>query len=179
MGEFFKPRRRKIGVVALAMSCVFATGWIRSYRVQDTFVIGFGTGASVELLSACKSLIFVSAVHQTPSNPPKASFLWMTHEPAPDEWYFPIDANLVTSSKSAEFKLHQAILPVLGTVHYFRAFQLPYWSIVLPLILLSAHLLLSKARAGAARRPSLANSDKHKAHPVPTLKGVSHDLSIQ
>ena len=158
--SYFKPSRRKFGVATLLLTCVLMAGWVRSYRVQDTFVLEFGTGTSVELLSACKSLIFVSAFDQSPSKPPKLNFRWMTYGFASDHWYMPIDAdnaNMVTSSKSAEFKSHQVILPIGGTTHYFRAFQVPYWSIVIPLTLLSALLLLSKPRPA-----------KHAEQPITT-----------
>ncbi len=149
MPPYFKPLRRKIGVVTLVTACVFSAGWVRSYRVQDTFVLEFGTGNSVELLSACKSLIFVSAIDQSPSKPPKLNFRWITYGFASDQWYMQIDAdneNMVASSKSAEFTSHQVILPIGVTTHYFRAFQVPYWSIVIPMTLLSAWLLLSRPR---------------------------------
>lgn len=35
MRNFFKPWRRKIGVVTLLIACVFAAGWIRSYQNFD------------------------------------------------------------------------------------------------------------------------------------------------
>ena len=35
MSEFFKPWRRKLGVVTLAVACVFAGGWVRSLGVSD------------------------------------------------------------------------------------------------------------------------------------------------
>lgn len=36
---YFKPLRRKIGVIALVMACVFAMGWVRSISVLDE--VGF------------------------------------------------------------------------------------------------------------------------------------------
>ena len=35
MREFFKPCRRKFGVVTLLMACVFTAGWVRSTRVNE------------------------------------------------------------------------------------------------------------------------------------------------
>ena len=37
MGDFFKPWRRKIGVVTLLMACVFAAGWVKSFSTVDSF----------------------------------------------------------------------------------------------------------------------------------------------
>lgn len=35
MKEFLHGWRRKAGIVALAIACVFATGWVRSYVADD------------------------------------------------------------------------------------------------------------------------------------------------
>jgi hypothetical protein len=34
LGTYFKPLRRKVGVVTLVMACVFAAGWVRSYSEE-------------------------------------------------------------------------------------------------------------------------------------------------
>src|SRR4051794_40257879 len=38
MGEFFKPWRRRIGVVTLLMALVFMGGWLRSHSFVDYVV---------------------------------------------------------------------------------------------------------------------------------------------
>src|SRR4051812_44108486 len=38
MPNYFKPRRRKIGVLTLLMACVAAVGWTRSLHVKDEFL---------------------------------------------------------------------------------------------------------------------------------------------
>jgi hypothetical protein len=35
MREFFKPRRRKIGVMTLVLACAFAAGWVRSFSISE------------------------------------------------------------------------------------------------------------------------------------------------
>ncbi len=37
MGDYFKPWRRKIGVMMLLMACVFAAGWVRSLDGVNRF----------------------------------------------------------------------------------------------------------------------------------------------
>src|SRR4051812_37506464 len=37
MPTYFKPLRRKLGVVTLVTACVFAAGWVRSVFVADIF----------------------------------------------------------------------------------------------------------------------------------------------
>ena len=39
MGEFFKPWRRKLGIVTLVLACVFMGGWVRSYSAHDALNI--------------------------------------------------------------------------------------------------------------------------------------------
>ena len=39
MGDFFKPWRRKIGIVTLMLACVFAAGWVRSQYKADVFIM--------------------------------------------------------------------------------------------------------------------------------------------
>lgn len=38
MNGFFKPLRRKIGVLTLALACVFITGWLRSKKFSESYV---------------------------------------------------------------------------------------------------------------------------------------------
>lgn len=39
MGTYFKPLRRKVGVVTLLMACVFTGLWMRSYILLDVFYV--------------------------------------------------------------------------------------------------------------------------------------------
>src|SRR6266700_4979357 len=36
MGDYFKPWRRKLGVVTLLLACVFVAGWVRSLSTFDS-----------------------------------------------------------------------------------------------------------------------------------------------
>lgn len=38
MWEFFRGWRRKVGVLTLMMTCIFAAGWVRSFFTIDEFV---------------------------------------------------------------------------------------------------------------------------------------------
>ena len=45
MGDYFKPLRRKIGVLKLVMACVAMAGWVRSNSTRDQIIVqdaGFG-----------------------------------------------------------------------------------------------------------------------------------------
>ena len=37
MGDYLSPWQRKVGVLTLALACVFAAGWVRSLVVEDHF----------------------------------------------------------------------------------------------------------------------------------------------
>ena len=39
MGEFFKPMRRKAGVVTLLLASVFVAGWVRSIHQMDVIIV--------------------------------------------------------------------------------------------------------------------------------------------
>ena len=47
MGEFFKPWRRKLGVVTLLMACVFAAGWSRSFRNHEIIKVQVAQGLGI------------------------------------------------------------------------------------------------------------------------------------
>ena len=53
---YFKPLRRKIGVLTLALSCVFAAGWVRSL-VEDNHVDLVKTIRRCERLNSTKGCV--------------------------------------------------------------------------------------------------------------------------
>ena len=38
MGEYFNPMKRKVGMMTMAMACLFMVGWVRSISVKDGFM---------------------------------------------------------------------------------------------------------------------------------------------
>src|SRR5437763_11137498 len=52
MRDFFKPCRRKIGVVTLVLACAFMAGWIRSQWIHDEIHLVFGNGR-IGIYSIC------------------------------------------------------------------------------------------------------------------------------
>lgn len=99
MGTYFKPLRRKFGVVTLGLACVLATCWIISRDWHTEFV----PMMQVELMN--------SGIHV---NVWTDRVLW--------------GELMIPPSNRTEMTI-------------------PYWSIVIPLTLLSALLLLSKPPA--------------------------------
>jgi len=52
MVGYFKPGRRKIGVLTLVMACVLMAGWVRSLQVVDEIELSTGSFGWVRLFSA-------------------------------------------------------------------------------------------------------------------------------
>ena len=132
MGDYFQPLRRKIGVMAL----VFMGGWVRSLIVFDAVRFNIGNHTGAGFMSMNQSIVLASANLET----------W-----EPPEWQ-------TGSSSSADSVLDGGRITWrfrwygfgVGTLAQgdmgMMISTIPYWSIVIPLTLLSAYLLLSKPR---------------------------------
>ena len=128
MGEFFHGWRRKVGCLTLVMACLFMAGWVRSRFVYDW----------IEVNTKPSRLSISSGWGQIR--------LWgMSHQPTLPTYRYSIGEELIG-------------IDVRGTPEWridFAGFQLsdqfhlcfiPYWSITVPLTLISLWLLLSKPR---------------------------------
>ena len=127
----FRPWRRKIGVVALLLSCVFAAGWVRSLSridmlfVADNAISISGNGnivltRSVRIREHLRGGIVIEGTFTSLSCGQQL-------------WRF-------SSLDSGSTKL----------VEYDRR-MVPYWSIVVPLTAISVGLLLSKPQVVKVR----------------------------
>jgi hypothetical protein len=131
MHDFFKPWRRKFGVVVLVMACVFAAGWIRSRRTVDCLEIESPFSDCVVISGDERLQIVEGRINDWVSNP-----IWVKLA--------------MTSKRSSD---HEGIR--MNRKSFDASFVYlnrdpraiaPYWSLVVPLTLLSACLLLSKPR---------------------------------
>lgn len=121
MREFFKGWRRKAGMVMLVMACVFAAGWVRSFSTADSLM--FMTeprGAFIAIsMSGCVLNKRMPQMEGTPGT----------------SWH----SDDLSNQTQADFlKQFYDIQP--------NEMRIPYWSIVIPLTLLSACLLIAKPR---------------------------------
>lgn len=143
MVEFFRSWKRKLGVVALVMAGLFAGAWVRSLVCSDAVFVASKGGKRVYTLRTFHNCFVWEAV--------ESQFDVMTT----DGWHY-------TRGRSPR---HDALIQFqdyqwrwtwngfdLGE-HRFEPlawertyWTVPYWSIVLLLILTSAWLLLSKPR---------------------------------
>ena len=156
MSDFFHGWRRKTGCVTLAMACVFMGLWFRSHYIEDWLVIPIRS-APTELLSRPSGIAVVTVNGMPPEEYP-AQFHWDTQ---------PLDKLALEdpfgSLGTVEWRWD------FGGFHFSsdgqsvitRWYVVPYWSIVLPLTLLSAFLLLSKPRP--AKRVTMIESPTQTA----------------
>ena len=130
MGESFKPWRRKFGLLTLVLACVFTAGWFRSHVYPVVKGVSRSDAETSYLASRNGWLLWV---HFERGVPPYTPFV---------EVALP-DGSLFTGRGA-------------GPLAY-RC--LPYWSIVIPLTLLSAYLLLSKPRPSTRSEPPITNAN--------------------
>ena len=126
MGEFFKGWRRKAGLVTLGTACVLMVGWIRSRVMYDVMALSaFGRFNVVES--------------------ELGRILWLASDRDQSAWQQLGWRSLSLSDPRLNNLVHtEIVMRYLGK--HVWALGLPYWSLVLPLTLLSAWLILGKPR---------------------------------
>ena len=146
MNGYFKPLRRKFGIATLVMACVSIVGWVRSSTNSDALQVGMG-----------KRLLLIESGHGSV----RSAFASVTKGGV--DQYFVRPYTFTFAGKT----VHRNLLGQFGyknetfmvghptpfvpnpgpsvPVRQISA-QDPYWSIVIPLALLSAWLLLSQPR---------------------------------
>ena len=122
MSTFFDGWRRKAGCVLLVLACVFMAGWIRSRMIGDAimFPVGRRQNAIVALNGT---------VH------------WWAVTNGPADWGFDSSDRPVDELTDEIHELQIQLEPF-----QFRDWCVSYWSITVPLTLLSAYLILWKPR---------------------------------
>ena len=147
---YFQPLRRKCGVLTLFLTCVFMAGWVRSVVVSDDVIIRISTKGQETLQSEHGRLLWGSFVVYGPGREfePMQVVLprWSSKPLSPsDVSFFGIFESMPQGWHLCGAGRYQTIrhFPLLGQVEIV-ALAIPYWSIVFPLISLSAWLLLSR-----------------------------------
>ena len=138
MREFFRGWRRKIGVVTLLMACMFAAGWVGSLIMADDEIRGLSFGGEPHFqyfdLALMRGVILVIT-------------------PDDHDWKFDFSqievVNISKDVLDVHWSWHFCWLG-WGKNQWHYLLAIPFWSIVIPLTLLSVWLLLSKPRAGKA-----------------------------
>jgi len=161
MGAFFKCWRRKLGVATLVMACVFTAAWVRSIGRME--LIHVCRGRSLFIIVSRNGTFCIDrksyrthAIAETRSSVIDRSSLKQfnvgfssekrSNESSIEFW---AECSILAASKwcwgFGNF-LFGAESHTLGNEHETIFATVPYWSIVIPLALLSAYLLLVKRR---------------------------------
>ena len=129
MGEFFKGWRRKAALVTLALTCLLAVAWMRSYIVEDR--LAFTTGDFRHAIGSSQGRVEWA---YWLNFPPLDGVGWSS------EWHNP---NQPISPRPTYFRAAPGT--ALAKLQ-FESRTVPYWPFVVPLTLLSAWLILGKSR---------------------------------
>ena len=143
MGSVFHGWRRKVGLLTLAMALMFMGGWGRSLSILDLFSVPDGSGMVWYITLDNGFVVCCRDVDSDLERP---------------QWEaYPIDA--VGSFKLDNYddlryrwlgfgiiKYPDHSIGETDEMDFWKVWFISYWSIVVPLTLLSAYLLLSKPR---------------------------------
>ena len=150
MGEFFKPWRRRIGMMTLVMALVFMVGWVRSPLVTD--MIGYSTRVNSADTWFSADMRFgwfglridpKKRLATNPSHDFKGSAFpsWST---LPTSQSRKMYSFLRSNRRWLGFDVGKEVTGFAFDWVFYLA--VPYWSVVIPLTLISVWLLLSKPR---------------------------------
>lgn len=154
MREFFRPLRRKIGVLTLVVACLLTSAWVRSLKTIDSFstVRGWNgykwesVDGRVELRVIDLKKISISRgfesqplgrrrlIHEAIAKLIKEAKQRLQDLQQSKESLTPSEFQEQESTAKRILRELQGTLPFCAV---------PYWSIVIPLILLSFWLMLS------------------------------------
>lgn len=143
MREFFKPWRRKVGLVTLGMAFAFAGLLVRSVETQDTITIALSKSSHIHVLSANQHFVVLTIFDET-----YTMKFWGSNEinhggPTRRGWEIFTDASYFSSDFIPDFQLK---LTRTTDANCDERFAISYWFIVTPLTLLSVWMLLNKPR---------------------------------
>ena len=163
MCTFFRPFRRKLGVLLLVVACGFMVGWIRGSVVADLMRIATGNDGSFNLLLRRGYIVLSFEQFPRKCGPTTSSYVAMTPANA-DQWYSLEGHNPKVSVQACGFKWSKYDEVVASSpagepfIIQTTMLTLPYWSIVIPLTMLSAWLLLGKPRPKSTVKPQVPSS---------------------
>jgi len=163
MSDFFNGWRRKIGCVTLMMALVFTGGWVRSTFMFDGIEVV--SIKSKYLISSIRGQIRWFSAHSDQARVQKQEIRFPSAElKASDKPERPTTRNqssvivgdFYLISETEAWGHYSDLVQTPGPrvqVSEIMA-QAPYWSITIPLTLLSAFLLLSKPRKTTPKKIS-------------------------
>lgn len=154
MTEFFRPWRRRFGMLILAVTCLLAIAWVTSLTFNSSVCCSIGKTPTHCFGSIDSSLIWTVDYNRNFSNWPSFSHTRRTdrfrlfNNPFV-KWRW--RRNGFGIGDTTENQVNYEGMSVYISKSTLTV--IPYWSIVTPLTLLSAYLLLSKPRRKPLARP--------------------------
>lgn len=156
MRDLFCGWKRKIGVLSLLAACLFIVLWLRSFENHESLYLTLWHFRSGVISVDSKFGIFSGHANNQASG-----FAWFTLPSASaygtaNGSPLPVDASIVFNvhdGNGNEFLWRRRISgfeiglikPVFNSTARLRFVFIPYWSLVVPLILSSTWLMLSKS----------------------------------
>lgn len=149
---YFQPFRRKLGVLTLIMASLFAVGWVRSRLIVDFVWYPSPTsGYSIESLHGMIRLIKGTPVASRAPIQFGSENLWApphlklddNGKPLPFNPYEKLD--IIRQSNWLLFGVCSGRIKN-SSIAQIEMCIIPYWSIVIPLTLISALLLVTNPR---------------------------------
>lgn len=152
MREFFKGWRRKCGCLALVLACLFMGAWIRSRNIEDEIYFPISKTQPVLVFSTQGYIVWGEFTDLDPNDLNGQPPHWRSSQ---------LDPKLGTREpmffQNPAFTWRWWIYAIVEDVvphKRFRFLVIPYWSITIPLTLLSAYLLLWKPRTKPKDQPN-------------------------
>lgn len=157
MGDFFRGWRRKIGIALLAIALVLANAWIRSFVCYDELVVSHQQ--FTHFIKSSRGRFGWEGWTDTPSfwDSNDIQIYWENGLMSKDD--DDLLGGLLGDSDEVEWQLKWAGFEFGDATRVVeqrrvQRWDIPYWSLVLPLTLLSAWLLLIKPRPAKSAKES-------------------------
>ncbi len=159
MLDFFHGWRRKVGVVTLVMALAFAGAWLRGHRVKDVYSTGGPRTVYETWSSSREGISWLRLTLQQPITSSTSG--WRTYIVGTTG--NSIEGFIRNQKQTVDWRWKwlgfdsgesHASKPISIQMTFFT---IPYWSLVLPLTLISAYLILwkpGKRAPGPTRRSS-------------------------
>jgi hypothetical protein len=155
MGNVFHGWRRKVGCITLLMALILTAGWLRSFSLEECLCQVF-VQQNIELVSAAGSLgwrkvtLLYPNTFTTMYRPPQGySARRHSRGRTPPIPVFPIVSTEHKWTRESTFEI-PGFTFVTARADWndirMSVWIVPYWSLVIPLTLVSAWLLVSKPR---------------------------------
>lgn len=153
MGDYFKPWRRKFGVMTLVLACVFLGGWFRSRTTRDNFFISHPSA----LHAFASAGGTVRWGRQTPGFQDDDLFDYSSRPVLDQEdhdSYWRAEEAMEWRYGFGDFDFGAGSSMITGQRYRMERWAVPYWSMAIPLTLPSTWLLLSKPRLPISNSPA-------------------------